>query len=428
MKSAQLPIVTRAGWFWLAVGLIATTEAVRAARPADEARTLFNQVQNASGPTWERHTIDRSSQGADGVKLGDLNGDGRPDIVTGWEEGGEVRVYLNPGPAKAREAWPRVTVGSAKDVEEAIFADLDGDGRLEVVSATEGKTRTVYWHRFTGSPDKLQDASAWSTRAFPATANLQMWMQAAALDLDGQHGSDLLLGAKGNHAMIGWLQAPAEAGNLAAWQYHKIRDAGWIMSLVPQDMDSDGDLDVVFSDRKGPHTGVFWLENPGASANRNQRAWREHAIGAAGREVMFADLGDINGDGLIDVAVAVKPANILIYLQGPGRTWRERTLSLDTTNLGDAKAVKIADVNRDGRADLLFTCENATGARTGVVWLEQLRDGPWLQRALGGPEGVKFDLMQVLDLDGDGDLDVVTCEERDQLGVVWYENPFVRRP
>ncbi len=41
----------------------------------------------------------------------------------------------------------------------------------------------------------------------------------------------------------------------------------------------------------------------------------------------------------------------------------------------------------------------------------------------GGPDGTKFDLMQVLDLDADGDLDVITCEERDQLGVIWYENP-----
>ena len=31
--------------------------------------------------------------------------------------------------------------------------------------------------------------------------------------------------------------------------------------------------------------------------------------------------------------------------------------------------------------------------------------------------------MQLLDLDADGDLDVITCEEVDNLGVVWYENP-----
>ena len=74
-----------------------------------------------------RHTIDASSRGADGVKLGDFNGDGRPDLVTGWEEGGVVRAYAHPGPERVRLPWPQVTLGTAPNVEEAIFADLGGD-------------------------------------------------------------------------------------------------------------------------------------------------------------------------------------------------------------------------------------------------------------------------------------------------------------
>jgi hypothetical protein len=404
--------------------------AMLAALPCPSAhaqRTLSTSVGAAPGPVWARHTIDAASRGADGVKLGELDGDGLPDIVTGWEEGGVVRAYLNPGPTKAREPWPAVTVGTARNVEEAIFADLDGDGRLDIVSGAEGNTRTLYWHRFTGTPAQLLDAAAWRTEAFPATARAQLWMQAAALDLDGRHGSDVLLGAKGGGATIGWLRAPAMPGDLHAWTFHRLRDAGWIMSLLPHDMDDDGDADVLFTDRTGKRRGAFWLENPGAAANRSHAPWPEHAIGALKREAMFADLGDMDGDGRTDVAVAVKPADIVLVLRQPDGGWRENVLTLDTSNLGDAKAVKIADVNGDGLPDLLFTCENANGPREGVVWLEQQRGGPWLQRPLGGPDGVKFDLMQVLDLDGDGDRDVITCEERDNLGVVWYENPNVTR-
>lgn len=372
-------------------------------------------VVSVPGSPWARHTIDNTSQGADGVKLGDFNGDGLPDIVTGWEEGGVVRVYANPGAAKVRDAWPQTTVGKVKNVEEAIFADLDGDGRLEVVSGTEGKTRTLFWHR-------LIDGQ-WRTDAFPAAKDTQMWMQAAALDLDGLHGADLLLASKGDGAAVGWLQAPEKPDELRAWSYHKLREAGWLMSLTPHDVDGDGDADAVFSDRKGQRTGVFWLENPGAEANRQHAAWKEHAIGGLGKQVMFADIGDVNGDGLADVVVAAKPVEIVICLRMPDGGWDERVLTLDGSNLGDAKAAKIADVNGDSLPDLFFTCENAKGKLEGIVWLEQQRDGPWKQHTLGGPEGLKYDLMQTLDLDGDGDLDVITCEERDQLGVVWYENP-----
>lgn len=215
----------------------------------------------ALGPVWKRHTIDNTSRGADGVKLGDINRDGLPDIVTGWEEGGEVRVYLNPGPAKARDAWPGVAVGKVGDPEDAIFADLDGDDRLEVVSCTEGKTRTVFWHRPTGDAGRLMDARSWSTLAFPATLKAQMWMQAAVMDVDGEHGMDLLLASKNKEGAVGWLQAPESPGDLVGWRYHRWREAGWVMSLVPQDMDGDGDLDVITCEERD-QLGVVWYENP----------------------------------------------------------------------------------------------------------------------------------------------------------------------
>ena len=394
-----------------------------AASSSNRVAVLPASVTSAPGPTWKRHVIDDTSRGADGVKFGDLNGDGRLDIVTGWEEGGEVRVYLNPVPGQTRQPWPRVTVGKVASPEDAIVADLDGDGRLEVVSCTEGKTRTVFWHRFRGATQDLLKVERWSTVAFPATSNSQQWMQAVAMDLDGQYGLDLMLASKGEDATVGWLQAPALPDELSAWTFHPLRKAGWIMSLTPNDMDGDGDLDVVFSDRRGTRTGVFWLENPGTNANRDHLPWREHAIGGLGREAMFADIADLNRDGRMDVAFTVKPRDIVVCLRQRDGSWSEQVLALDGANIGNAKAVKIADVNRDGWPDLLFTCEGATREREGIGWLERREDGPWLQRPLGGPAGVKFDLMQVLDLDDDGDLDVITCEESDGLGVIWYENP-----
>ena len=54
---------------------------------------------------WKLHTIDNNSKGADGVRFMDINGDKHPDIVTGWEEGGVVRIYTNPGKNPQNKKW-----------------------------------------------------------------------------------------------------------------------------------------------------------------------------------------------------------------------------------------------------------------------------------------------------------------------------------
>ena len=109
-------------------------------------KTVVTGNDNELGRPWDRHTIDNSSQGADGVDLGDVNGDGLLDIVTGWEEGGQIRVYLHPGKEKVKQKWPAVTVGKVQKPEDATFVDLDGDGIFDVVSATEGETKTIFVH------------------------------------------------------------------------------------------------------------------------------------------------------------------------------------------------------------------------------------------------------------------------------------------
>jgi hypothetical protein len=374
---------------------------------------------------WKRHVIDDSSRGADGVRLTDINGDGRLDIATGWEQGGAVRICLNPGPERAREKWPAVTVGRAGDVEDAVFADLDADGAMDVVSCSEGRTRLISVHWAPRDRARLLDADTWHTEALPASANKMMWMFALPLQLNDHRDVDLVAGGKGAGAAIGWFESPAKARQLADWKWHELRPVGWLMSLVASDMDGDGDMDVVYSDRKGKRSGAYWLENPGADAA--QMPWREHAIGGQGTEAMFMHLADLDQDGLEDVLLAVKPQEILWFRrENPtGQSWQSHSIPLPA-NTGTAKAVNVADLDRDGKQDLLFSCENARAPWHGLMWLssdDQPQAGKWTPHELSGADGVKHDLIAAVDLDDDGDLDVVTTEEVNNLGVIWYENP-----
>jgi hypothetical protein len=383
-------------------------------------------VYAGSGNPWARHAIDASSQGADGVRLADVDGDGLRDITTGWEEGGRVRVYLNPGPKKSKQAWPAVTAGQVKSPEDAVFADLDGDGAWDVISSTEGEDQTLYVHWAPRDPNSYLDATAWTTEPIPGSKDLTMWMFALPADIDGRNGVDFFAGSKTKDAKIGWWQAPANPRKLADWKWHPLYDAGWIMSLIPRDMDADGDQDLVATDRKGPRCGVLWLENPGKAAAEGP--WREHRIGSVGEEeVKFMTMTDLDGDGVEEAIVAIQDGPIAWYRResASSQDWTRHEVAFPAS-VGVGKDVVAADFDLDGRIDLAFTCEQASDGRDGVMWLSW-RNGPgdpvWDAHPISGPEGIKFDRIELLDLDGDGDLDLITCEERDNLGVIWYENP-----
>jgi hypothetical protein len=319
-----------------------------------------------------------------------------------------------------------VTVGRAADVEDAAFADLDGDGIPDVVSCSEGATRIISVHWAPRDRTQLFDANSWQTEPLPASTSKMMWMFALPMQLDDRHGIDLVAGGKGNGAAIGWFESRSDDRGLADWKWHSLRRVGWLMSLAASDMDGDADVDIVFSDRKGERSGAYWLQNPGPDA-AGSKPWREHVIGGVGTEAMFLQLADLDREGLEDVLLAVRPKTILWLRRTDrgGQSWQSHEIPLPT-NAGNAKAVHIADLDRDGGLDLIFSCESAAAPRHGLMWLSS--DGPphagaWRAHDVSGTDGVKHDLIALIDLDDDGDRDAVTTEEVKNLGVIWYENP-----
>jgi hypothetical protein len=373
---------------------------------------------------WPLHVIDDAQSGADGARLGDLNGDGLLDVTTGFEEGDVTRAFLHPGQDRVTERWPAVTVGKTPSVEDAVFVDLDGDGRLDIVSSCEGDEQTLYVH-WAPAAAALLDAGAWKQEAIPASVKLTRWMFATPFPL-GDGTQVLMAGGKNIGAAVGYFRAEGGARELERFAWRHLTDAGWIMSLIVVDMDGDGDQDLLYTDRKGPKSGVRWLEQPANPA----QTWNDHLIGAGGEEVMFARLADLDGDGVDEVLVAAKPSVLYILKRGDagGTMWEETVLALPG-GVGRAKGVAAGDLDGDGLCDVTLSCESADGALVGVYWLEQqagLPPAQWPAHPVAGAPGTKYDRIELIDLDGDGDLDLMTCEEREGkggLGLFWHENP-----
>lgn len=387
--------------------------------------------------SWQMHTIDDSSQGTDGVRFADINGDGRLDITTPWEQGGQVRVYINPGKDGLKDRWPAVTVGEVGDPEDSFFVDLDGDGNIDVVSSCEGTTKSMFVHWCPTDQGRILDPRAWVTEKIPTPKNLGGWMYAFAIQMDGKNGIDLVAGSRKEGAKIGWLESPENPRDLQSWIWHPILEASWVMTLRPSDIDGDGDPDIVATERQGSRSGALWLENPGTESVTTSN-WKEHRIGPVGEyEAMHNTIADLDEDGLEDILVAVKGGPIRYYRRTSESPpiWETHTIEMPP-NAGSGKALKVADIDMDGQLDLAVTCEWANEGKIGTFWLSYKHkptESYWEATSISGPEGFINDLIQLTDLDGDGDLDVVTVEEKGpliaagqkvkELGVIWYENP-----
>jgi hypothetical protein len=371
--------------------------------------------------TWTKHIIDNSASGADGVRVADVNNDGWLDVVSGFESGDVVHVCIHPGPSGVRSQWPRVSVGAAPNAEDAVFCDLDGDGALDVVSSCEGTTRRINFHWAPSGAAQYMNAGAWETVTLPASAG-KSWMYALPMQLDGVNGVDIVAGGKDNDLV--WFESPAAPRTVSEWRKHIISsecDDDWTMGLYAADIDHDGDSDVVWTTRNGPTGGVRWLENPGPGASQYQ-PWTSHRISGATADYMFGDVGDIDADGLPDIVAPIRDANVIKLFRARdsgGDNWSE--YSIPTGYSHNCKGAAMGDLDLDGRIDvaatLLFDSPEAAWYRNGGNPF----GGTW-SKAVVSAGSKKTDAPVLRDVDGDGDLDLLTTiETGDQI--VWFENP-----
>ncbi|MBD3628057.1 MAG: VCBS repeat-containing protein [Cyclobacterium sp.] len=376
-----------------------------------------------SSSPWKMHTIDNTSFGADGSKMSDVDGDGKLDVVVAWEEGGVVRLYFQPNEPKSK--WPFVEL-KAPDVEDAFATDLNGDGNQDLVSFSEGSHQRITLHWAPKEKSNLRRSERWKSEDIPASVGKTKWMFGRALEIDGKNGADLIVGSKNPNGTIGWLESPEDPGDLEAWKYHEISRAGWIMSIELMDMNNNGLIDLLITDRHGELRGLRWLENPGPG--QADQPWKNHFIGLQKGEPMFMGLYVLGNTHLPGIVVPDLVKG-WVHFTPNDRTWDEKFIPYPVVSGSRGKSVVIADIDQDGKLDMVASFEGALG-KSGVIARLDFQAAAAQILDISGEKGVKYDFLTLIDLDGDGDLDILTSEETAEdgtkkgLGVVWYENPL----
>lgn len=347
-------------------------------------------------PNWIKHRIDTGSFTTD-MQAGDVDGDGDVDVIIPKVGTGMV-WYENPRPGghPARDAWRihRIDAQGGHDVE---VGDVDADGRLDVV-VRQGETRVF----FQGSP------GVWRRVVIPTTGRGGTVLG----DLDGDGDLDI---AQNGY----WLETPADKRN-GEWTRHEIA-SGW-----PDDcgvhivrLNDDKRMDVLLAPAEA-HGRLSWFE----AADPKKGPWIEHVIDPRVAYIHTFKTADMDRDGLLDVITSEMEQSPLkrvtiYYNRGGAIRWQAQVVGrLGSHNL------RVADLGNDGDLDIVGANHGNYGGATPIMIWENLSNQPaptlaldrWDREVIDADRPWRAIFISAGDLDDDGRKDVVS-------GGWWYRNP-----
>ena len=375
-------------------------------------KDAWKQYVGKPGPDdWRVNVIqpDPEDHGPDGFNHHDWDDDGDLDVFVNFEEGGYSRLYFNPGKDNIRALWTDyIEFKKHGNCEDSGIGDLDNDGDIDYI-ANGGH---VY---FNPGKAELRDHKKW----IKMTLFKNEARNPVVSDIDGDGFNDLIVGARA------WYKQPDENKDDAAnWKRYELGIANWPMSCIVNDIDEDGDNDILVQERK--KQGTFYFENPGKDKVTGR--WPVKVIDAQPGG-MFMALGDVNGDGRLDLVKAASKICIFLRMNDKGVPVYKKIEVAPPTQpesvrvKAKPKGVAILEMNGDStypeiviipeyEAQLWYLTRTGKGK-----WTNTLMDMP-------APESrKKMDNAFLVDLDGDGDMDIATTEENGGWGVIWFENP-----
>jgi hypothetical protein len=324
------------------------------------------------------------------VTAADIDGDGDVDLASASSGDDTVAWHENNG----RGSFTVHAISTAANGVRGVYAtDLDGDGDMDILAAIE-TANEIAWFENNGSQTFTKRSVTTASATAPSAKNVY------AADMDGDGDMDVL---SAHGSRTAWY----ENNGAQTFTQRLLPNAGTgVFGLHAADVDSDGDMDVLYTSISDDKAG--WYENNGAQTFTA----RELLTAAGDPRSIFAS--DVDEDGDLDVIVGSTSATPIRILVNDGNQTFAATSPV--TGIGNVWSVLPADFNGDGRADLLSTSYQNNRI---VTSLAGATGGYAPQNVTTSAAGVRAAI--AADLDGDGDLDIVAASPgNDQI--VWYQN------
>lgn len=353
----------------------------------------------AAGTGWDLATA---------LMLGDVNGDGHPDVVV-RDGSGALWIYPNDGATTVNPYVSRYAAGTGwNGANVMLLGDVTGDGHPDIVTRDDAGNALVYPHSgvTTGDPWTIAPTSAGSGWNFANAFLLG--------DINGDGKADLLARVAG-----GQLSLYPNNGTATPWTASISAGIGWdaMNQFLLGDVNGDHRSDLLARD-PSVSGGMLWLYPNSGATGVDPWTVPRIEVGVGWNLATAMALGDITGDGNPDILVRDSAGTLWVYPSSGATTGSPFTLPRTWAGTGwnTARSLVLADVNGDGLADLIDQ-EN-----DGTMWI-------YLTEPAGAPtvppiqvtgDWNRTNSIAVGDVDGSGHPELVT---RDSTGNLWiYPN------
>jgi hypothetical protein len=333
----------------------------------------------------------------------DIDNDGDLDVVNATQGFDGINWYENDGTGVFGPA--NLVSNSVFGPADIVVSDLDGDNNLDIISASEHDDK-IAWYKNDGSgnfgPQKLISTSAdGAYSVFVA-------------DMDGDGDQDVL-SASYNDDKVAWYENKDGLGSYGPQQViSNIADGA--RSVYAADLDNDGDMDVISASHNDDK--LAWYENDG---NANPNFGSEIIISASLDGAVNVIVADLNGDNRQDVVCAASRGDKVVWFQNDGSASFPTGEQLISDAISYPRNIFASDLDNDGDQDVLCASEGDSK----ISWFTNNGTGSFgsinvISSAINGALHTF-----AADLDNDGDKDVLSAGYS-ETSIQWYQSNLLK--
>ena len=301
-------------------------------------------------------TIGGGNDSTWGLALADLTGDGRLDIVVANRNFNMVSIFQNfctPGNITTNSFGIRVDLPVAGVPFSVAVADLDGDGKPDIITVASA-SNVVSVLKNIGTSGTI------TTNSFGAPINFAVGPSPAFMaiaDLDGDGKPDVVTVNGDNNNAVSVLRSISTVGNIAFAPTVNFPGLSSSREIAIGDLDGDGKPDLAVSSfNNGQAVSIYRnMSTPGSITTNSFAPHVDFAVGGWGNTVA---IGDLDGDGKPDVVVSTQLPDHLSLFRNisivGGITTNSFAPRVDLAAGYNPNGIAIGDLDGDGRPDIVL--------------------------------------------------------------------------